>query len=88
MGTSDTVVTQNRCLVPGAEKSLTVTLEFMPAFGAIADLSALGFAFDRPLADQAAGPVEALETRSATDASRGLSTGRLSLSPQCGLRQR
>src|SRR6516164_11128553 len=55
MGTSDTVVTQNRCLVPGAAKSLAVALEFVPALGAIADPPTFGFARDRPLADQAAG---------------------------------
>jgi hypothetical protein len=48
-------------LVPGAAKSLAVALEFVPALGAIADPPTLGFALDRPLADQAAGPVKVLK---------------------------
>jgi len=61
MGTSEAVVTQTRCGVAGTQKSRTVALEFVSAFGTAADAPPLGLTLERPLTDQAVAPEVILE---------------------------
>jgi hypothetical protein len=63
IGTSEGVRGQNRCLVPGRAKSVSMTLQLLATPLAPAELAALALAIDRTLTDEAAATEVTIEAR-------------------------